>query len=163
MIGQLALPVVLYNIPGLLGKTLAPSIVAAFAGCAKVIGIKDSSGDMNYFGEILKLRGERFRVIMGNESYMRDAFRLGADGIVPSIANVIPQPCVACYAAARRGDWDAADAAQRTVIAKLKSLLDGGNWLDMIGRIKAELREQGVCEGHLSRIFTGGNSHRPRT
>jgi 4-hydroxy-tetrahydrodipicolinate synthase len=161
VIGQVELPVVLYNIPGLLGKSLVPPIVEALADDDRIVGIKDSSGDLNYFSEILKFRDDRFRVIMGNESYMLDALKLGADGVVPSIANVIPETCVAGYEAARRGDWPAVEAAQQTIRRKLEQLLQGGTWLDMLRRIKLELEAAGVCQGHLSPIFTGGNGHQP--
>ncbi|HHV45237.1 MAG TPA: dihydrodipicolinate synthase family protein [Firmicutes bacterium] len=85
------LPVVLYNIPGNVGQILAPEVVERLAD--KVAGLKDSGGDPDLMKRYLKALGGQGRTasfLAGSEEVLTEAVSLGADGVVPSMANVFP-------------------------------------------------------------------------
>ncbi len=86
-----SLPVVLYNNPEIhRGEMLPLSIVSKYAVHPRIIGIKDSSGDWEYFLKLLELRSESFSILQGKESSILPSLLAGANGIVAGTANVNP-------------------------------------------------------------------------
>lgn len=71
-----------------------------------MLGIKDSAGDFAAFQELLALRQGRldFRVLQGHEQLMAASLLLGADGLVPGLANVAEGLFVALRRAAAAGE-----------------------------------------------------------
>lgn len=108
------LPVLLYNIPQCTNSMLALETVAVLAHEPRVMGIKDSSGDMVYFQQLLAIKKRRsdFRVLQGNELVMAASLLLGGDGLIPGYSNIAPSLYVAMRRAAASGDFAACRAAQ---------------------------------------------------
>jgi 4-hydroxy-tetrahydrodipicolinate synthase len=85
------LPLVLYNIPGNVGTCLEPSTVASLAERPDVLGIKDSSGDLAYTLDILRATPDEFLVLQGWDTLLLPGLRMGLDGGVNALANVVPE------------------------------------------------------------------------
>jgi len=73
-------PVILYNIPKYMHFALPPQLVAELAAHENIVGIKDSSGDLELLAGYLKAQSERFAVLVGNGSAFKRALELGARG-----------------------------------------------------------------------------------
>jgi 4-hydroxy-tetrahydrodipicolinate synthase len=101
-----ALPVLLYNIPQCTHTPLAREAVEALASEPRVLGIKDSWGELPYFQSLLtlKLRRPSFRVLQGHEHAAMASLLLGADGLVPGLGNIAPRLCVDLVNAAHAGE-----------------------------------------------------------
>lgn len=111
-----SVPVILYNIPQCTHNPLTAAVVAELAANPRVVGIKDSSGDMALFTSHLALRERHgFRVLQGAEQAMGESLRLGADGLVPGLGNVAPDVFVRLVRAVRDGDQAAARSAEQTI------------------------------------------------
>lgn len=154
-IEALPLPVVVYNFPALAGKAIPPALMARLAAHPRVIGMKDSSGDFDYFGRVVdECRGPAFRVLIGTDTRLVEGLARGADGGVPGLANLAPEPFVRCYESFRAGDLETAQAAQREIVQIMEPYKNGGkSWLDMIRWMKQELHREGVCEPGVAGIF----------
>jgi 2-dehydro-3-deoxy-D-pentonate aldolase len=108
-----SLPVILYNNPGTCGGVkIDVDTVARLAQLPNVLGIKDSSGDLQNTNEYLRVVPERFAVLQGRDTLIFASLVCGAKGAVPASANVAPALCVAIYEAFWRGDQEASRAAQ---------------------------------------------------
>jgi 4-hydroxy-tetrahydrodipicolinate synthase len=101
-----SLPVLLYNIPQCTHAPLAPETVAALAAEPRILGVKDSWGDLPYFQSLLTLkqRYPKFRVLQGHEHAAMPSLLLGADGLVPGLGNVAPRVLVDLARAGHAGD-----------------------------------------------------------
>jgi 4-hydroxy-tetrahydrodipicolinate synthase len=109
-----ALPLLLYNNPSMTGSvSLQPDTVARLAELPNVVGIKDSSGDLQNTNEYIRLTPERFTVLQGRDTLIFVSLMCGARGAVPASANVAPALCVQIYEAFVRGDYRAAKDAQQ--------------------------------------------------
>ncbi len=109
-------PLILYNIPQCTHNPLTPAVVAELAANPRVVGIKDSSGDMALFKSHLALRERHdFRVLQGAEEAMGESLRLGADGLVPGTGNVAPEVFVRLVRAVREGDQATATSAEQMI------------------------------------------------
>ncbi|CAN5480658.1 4-hydroxy-tetrahydrodipicolinate synthase [soil metagenome] len=108
-----SLPVVLYNNPATCGGlSIEPDTVAKLSETANIIGIKDSSGDLQNTIEILRRVPSTFGVLMGRDTLIYNALCMGAAGAIPASCNIAPQLCVGIYEAFHKGDHAAAKASQ---------------------------------------------------
>ena len=123
-------PALLYNIPQCTHQVLAPATVEALARDSRVLGIKDSAGDFVAFQGFLAVKATRadFRVLQGHEHLAAASLRLGGDGLVPGLANVVPALFVELRLAASRGDAASCTRIQ-TAILDLCAIHEIGHWL----------------------------------
>lgn len=106
------LPVVLYNIPKYMHFKLTPTLVAELSQHPNIIGIKDSSGDLELLGGYLASRGEHFTVLTGNGGQIHPAMKAGAKGGIVAVSIFGAELAVAIHDATVRGDDAAAEALQ---------------------------------------------------
>jgi 4-hydroxy-tetrahydrodipicolinate synthase len=108
------LPVVLYNNPATCGGlAIEPDTVAKLAEVPNIIGIKDSSGDLQNTIEIIRnTPKEKFAVLNGRDTLILAALQFGAHGAIPASCNIAPDLCVGIYETFVGGDIEAAKALQ---------------------------------------------------
>ncbi|CQR52080.1 MULTISPECIES: dihydrodipicolinate synthase family protein [Haloferax] len=138
-----ALPLYLYNIPACVGRSLDADAVVELSGRDAVLGLKDSSGDLNYFSELLRRTPEGFQLFEGFDSHLVPGLVLGATGGVNALSNVVPEAFVAAATAADRGDVAEARRIHERHIAPLfQQCVEHG----FAPATKAALRARGVLE-----------------
>ncbi|WP_333772663.1 dihydrodipicolinate synthase family protein [Streptomyces sp. IBSBF 3136] len=144
-------PVIAYDIPSAVHTKLPAEVVLGLAADGVLAGLKDSSGDLAAFREIVT--GARahpgFSVLTGSELLVDSALALGADGAVPGLANVDPHGYVRLYRLCRSGDWEAARAEQERLCALFGIVGVGdparmGGSSSALGAFKAALHLRGV-------------------
>jgi 4-hydroxy-tetrahydrodipicolinate synthase len=144
-------PVIAYDIPSAVHTKLPADVVLGLAADRVLAGLKDSSGDLAAFRDIVT--GARshpgFSVLTGSELIVDSALALGADGAVPGLANVDPHGYVRLYRQCRAADWEGARAEQDRLCA-LFGLVHAGDPTRMgrsssaLGAFKAALHLRGV-------------------
>src|SRR5439155_9175423 len=83
------LPVVLYNNPSTCGGLkIDPETVARLAEVPNILGVKDSSGDLQNTCEYLRVVPDRFSVLTGRDTLIFSALQMGARGSVQATANI---------------------------------------------------------------------------
>src|SRR5262249_49509005 len=107
------LPVILYNNPSTCGGLkIDPETVTRLAEIPNILGVKDSSGDLQNTQEYIKVVPPRFTLMMGRDTLIFPALVMGARGCVPATGNIAPKLLVEIYESFRRGDLEASKAAQ---------------------------------------------------
>jgi len=108
------LPVLLYNNPSTCGGLkIDVETVARLAEIPNVLGVKDSSGDLQNTAEYIRVAPERFAVMMGRDTLIFPALMMGASGAVPATGNIAPKLLVEIYEKYRKGDPEGSKDAQR--------------------------------------------------
>ena len=132
-------PVLLYNLPGTTGFTLTPPMVAALAEHPNIVGLKETSPELERLGTFTTFDAGRFHVLSGWAPVLYPAISAGAAGGILAIANVLPDECVELYDAAvgRRHEDALARQRELTPIAQLVSSIHSvaglKHALDLIG------------------------------
>ena len=109
-------PMLIYNIPARTNINVSADVVRILADNEYIIGIKDSSGNMdNLEGYIEASEGKDFDVLCGSDSKILTALRLGAKGAVASTSNLIPKVIVGIYENYIRGDLEKAKECQEAL------------------------------------------------
>jgi 4-hydroxy-2-oxoglutarate aldolase len=110
------LPVLLYSVPQFTGLALEAPLVAQLAQHRNIFGIKDSSGNVERVGEILRLVPADFSVLVGSATTLYPSLCLGARGGVLAVACALPELCVALFQVACQGDHMRARALQQALM-----------------------------------------------
>jgi 4-hydroxy-tetrahydrodipicolinate synthase len=85
------IPIVVYNVPGRTGVSIAPETVARLAKFSNIIGIKEASGSLEQASRIISLCD--ITVISGEDSLTLPLLSVGAKGAISVVANVAPRQC----------------------------------------------------------------------
>ena len=75
LVPELPLPLMLYNMPSLTKVWFEIDTLRALSDLDKIVGVKDSSGDLDYFGELLSLKQQRpdWTFFIGPEHLLAEA------------------------------------------------------------------------------------------
>jgi 4-hydroxy-tetrahydrodipicolinate synthase len=157
----LGVPVWVYNIPQMHKTPVAPVTVADLADEGVVAGIKDSSGAGELLAELHALRaGRGFQLVstLGTMLRATTGAALGAQGIIPGLANALPAIMSGAWEAGRAGDIEAARAFDDQIVAGLKLQTLGQSGSSVPGSVysglKAALLHMGVIEtDHVTAPF----------
>jgi 4-hydroxy-2-oxoglutarate aldolase len=110
------LPVLLYNIPQVTGYALPVDTIAALSYHPNIIGMKDSSGDLEKQAEAIGAVKPGFQVLTGSSASIADALRNGAAGAILALANPLPYACVTIWEAHRTREQEAARDWQARIL-----------------------------------------------
>lgn len=115
-LGPKARDVILYTIPSVTQIPLSVELITRLAADYPqiVVGVKDSTGDWEYSQKLIAARGRLF-VLIGNETKLSEACRMGAEGCISGLANLLPDVLVD-YANGRVDDTSAMAALVTAVL-----------------------------------------------
>ena len=97
-------PVILYNLPSLVGYDIPIEVVVEVSKIPTVIGIKDSSANILYYQNLINQTPKEFNVIQGYGSLFFPSLLLGGRASINGDSNVAPKIVVDMYRSYRRGD-----------------------------------------------------------
>ena len=105
---SVALPQILYNVPGRTGVNLLPATVARLADISNIVGIKEASGSLQQVSEILSLCGDKIEVLSGDDFITFPIMACGGSGVISVTANIMPKEVAAMVDAYNAGDLEEA-------------------------------------------------------
>jgi 4-hydroxy-tetrahydrodipicolinate synthase len=139
-----AVPVVLYNVPGRTSSNLAADTTLRLAEHGNIAGVKEASGNFPQVMDILRGAPEGFHVLSGEDSLALPIIALGGHGVVSVVANEVPALMSELVRTALSGDFTGA----RKVHYQLLSLMDT-NFIETNPiPVKAALAMMGLIEEH---------------
>lgn len=156
LVPDLPLPLYLYNMPALTKVSLELETVRRALDQPRIIGLKDSSGDLNYFKSVAQVIRQRpdWSLFMGPEEKLFDSLQLGAHGGVNGGANLFPELYVKLFEAHRAGDFERAQQLQKQVQHVSDSFYHVGKYSSsVIKGIKCVLSCLGICDDFMAEPF----------
>lgn len=155
LLGELPLPLVLYNLPQMTKVVFEPETVRRLLQLDRIIGIKDSSGDLAYFEQVVAVARARpdWTLLIGPDDLLVEAVRRGAHGGVSGTSNVWPELIVKLFTAAERGN--AAQLAElEPQLAKLNQIYQVGQHASAVVKgMKCALSVLGICDDFMAEPF----------
>jgi len=136
-------PLILYSMPALTGIKIEPETAARLSEHENIIGIKDSSADVEGLRKTIKLVRKDFAVLTGNGTVLQEALRAGACGGILAVGCVAPALCIAIFRAVKSGETERATGLQ----SRLTPLAQAVTTRFGIGGLKAALEMRGYVGG----------------
>lgn len=148
------LPILLYNIPVLTKVAFEVETVRRLADVDKVIGIKDSSGELQYLRDVAATARPDWSLLVGSARLFAPAIAAGLHGCVPGPANIAPRLFADLYAALTANDAPRAASLQERVdrLSQI-SRITGPKTPDGIRGIKTALSLMGIGNGQMTDPF----------
>lgn len=143
------IPIILYNVPGRTGVSLAPDTVARLSKIPNIVAIKEASGSLDQVDQIFELCD--ITVISGDDSLTLPMISVGARGVISVTANVVPDRVRNLVHEALKGNLTDARRIHRELYPLSKTLFIETNpipvktALAMMGKIQPEFRLP-LCE-----------------
>lgn len=149
LLPRLPLPVMLYNMPWLTGHSFDDATLRHALSFPGLIGFKDSSGDLGYFTNLVRIAAARpeLTVLIGNDFLLLEALQSGGHGAVAGGANLYPALFRELMDAFKRGELQAAAEAQARIARLGKAIFSlTGQPASVFATIKGGLAVLGLCE-----------------
>ena len=119
--GEVAIPVIVYNVPGRTGVNVDVATVVRLAEVPNIAGVKEASGNVTQMCEICRAVPPDFIVLSGDDALTLPLMAIGGRGIISVAGNEIPAEMVQMVEAAERNDFAAARAVQDRKSTRLNS------------------------------------------
>jgi 4-hydroxy-tetrahydrodipicolinate synthase len=143
------IPIVIYSVPKFTGITLEPALIHKLAiENEKVVGVKDSSGNLGAMTETIRLAGTRISVLAGVADIILPTLLAGGKGAVVAVANVFPTLCSHLCKAFKKGKYEDAAKLQNQISYANEVLVKRYNQLSAI---KEAMKSKGLPGGYPRR------------
>lgn len=113
---QSKVPVLPYNIPQLTGVFMDSKLIIELSNHPNIVGLKDSSGDLAFLGEVTPHLEPDFSYFLGAGSVLLQGLFMGACGGILRLAAAAPTQCVELYRLFLEGKFDEARDMQLKLI-----------------------------------------------
>ncbi len=100
------LPIILYNIPGRTSVTIEAETTARLAEIPNIVGTKESTLSMNMAMDVMRLCGDDFDLLSGDDPVTLPLMSLGGRGVISVASNVAPAAVSDMVNALLVGDWE---------------------------------------------------------
>jgi len=152
IVPKLSLPFLMYDMPGCTKIHMSVGTISR-AKELGAIGVKDSSGDINYLYSLIKEFKDSpdFSVIAGTELFLPETILHGGHGAVAGGANLFPKLFVDLYNASLEKDFDQI-AILRDKMILINDLIYnvGKSSSKYIKGIKCGLAAMGICNEYVA-------------
>jgi dihydrodipicolinate synthase/N-acetylneuraminate lyase len=156
LVPELPLPLLLYNMPAMTKTQFDPETVKGAMQLEQVVGIKDSSGDLDYFEGLLQLARQRadWTVLVGPEELLAQTLVRGGHGGVNGGANFYPRLYVDLYDAVCRGESQRAAQLHQRVLRAAEIYHIGKHASAGIKGMKCALSLLNICDDFMAEPFS---------
>ena len=89
---SIKIPVILYNIPGRTGCTMAPeTIIKLCTDVENIVGVKEASGNISAIAKLMAKANGKVDLYSGNDDQIVPILSLGGKGVISVLSNVAPK------------------------------------------------------------------------
>lgn len=141
-------PLMLYNILATTHMSIPVDIVRELSAHPNIVGLKDSERDLDRMAQCIAIAREQqgFAYFCGWAAQSAHALATGADGIVPSTGNYVPQLFRQLYEAAICGDTAEANRLQTLTDGIARIYQEGRTLGQSLAALKVMMQTKGLCE-----------------
>ncbi|MDI6703709.1 MAG: 4-hydroxy-tetrahydrodipicolinate synthase [bacterium] len=143
---EVDIPIILYNIPSRTGINMSPETIKKISEIENVVGVKEASGDLKQVSEIIRLCGEDFTVLSGDDFIILPLMAVGGKGVISATANVAPRDMTNMIKEFNKGNISEARRLHYKLLPLCKAMFIETNpgpvkaALSMMGKISEEIR-----------------------
>jgi 4-hydroxy-2-oxoglutarate aldolase len=114
------IPILVYSVPVFTHVTVEAPLVARVSKHPNIIGMKDSSGNVQGVAAIIAVAPKAFQTLVGSAATLYESLEKGAVGAILAVACAFPELCIEIYQASRAGEPAKAHSLAQKLIAPAK-------------------------------------------
>ena len=124
---EIALPVVVYNIPSRSVINIEPETVIALSKIPNIQIVKEASGSLDQMTKILSETENDFRVYSGDDSLTLPLLAIGGSGVISVASHIVGNDMKDMIQAFHDGDHAEASKIHQSILPVIKGLFDHPN------------------------------------
>ena len=140
-----ALPQVLYNVPGRTGMNMEARTTIRLAEFANIAAVKEASGNVTQASEIIAKAGDKIDVLSGDDFLTLPLMACGARGVISVTANIMPAEVKAMVTAVNEGRLEDARRMHLKMLDIHNAMFIESNPVP----VKTALSLMGKCRGEV--------------
>ena len=143
---SVAIPIVLYSIPGRCGIEIPVSVVVRLAAdCPNIVAIKEAGGSVERVNQLRAALPESFQILSGDDSLTLPFMASGAVGVISVASNIIPAEVQGLVESFLKGDMTKAQELHARYYPLFRDLFIEPNPVP----IKTALAAKAICGGNV--------------
>jgi 4-hydroxy-tetrahydrodipicolinate synthase len=144
-------PLIMYNIPATAHHSIPLDVAGKLARHPNIVGLKDSERDLARLEKACSLfkDNDEFSFLIGWAAQSAHGLSLGADGIVPSTGNFVPDMFRSLYDSVLKGDLETAQHYQNKTDEIAKIYQKGKTLSESLPALKIMMNSLGLCESYV--------------
>ncbi len=144
-------PLIVYNITATTHMSIPLSVIDTLSEHPRIVGFKDSERDENRLKESISKYKERedFSYLIGWAAQSFNGLKAGADGLVPSSANIAPLMYKELYDAVLNEDYARAEKLQEATDNISKVYQKDRTLGESLAGLKIMMHQAGLCETYM--------------
>jgi 4-hydroxy-tetrahydrodipicolinate synthase len=131
------LPLIIYNVPGRTSCNVMPETIEALAEDARIVGVKEASGDISQVAELARRVGDRLAIYSGNDDQVLPLLALGGAGVISVLANIAPADVSRMVHQFHSGNTEEARKLQLDYLPLIQALFKESNPIPVKAAVKA--------------------------
>lgn len=141
-----AIPQILYNVPGRTGVDMLPETILRLAAVSNIVAVKEATGKLDRARLLVERAPEGFGIISGDDATAVELILLGGHGDISVTANVVPRAIAQMCELALAGKADEARAINDKLLPLHDAMFVESNpipvkWaVEQLGLIQAGIR-----------------------
>jgi 4-hydroxy-tetrahydrodipicolinate synthase len=144
-VAEVGLPVVVYNVPGRTGVSLAAETIPALCQIPNVVALKEATGDLKLDGYIVRANASRIAILSGDDFTYLPLLAIGGHGCISVVSNVAPREMAELYNRFKASDLGAAQALHLKLLPLAQALFTESSPIP----VKAAAAMLGLCTGEV--------------
>jgi 4-hydroxy-2-oxoglutarate aldolase len=117
------IPILVYSVPVFTGYTVEAPLLSHLASHPNIIGIKDSSGNVQRIRDMVSSTPKSFGTLTGSAQTLQESLQAGAVGAILAVSCVFPDACVEFYEAICKGDTERAAQLKKQSVGPASTLV----------------------------------------
>jgi len=140
------LPMIVYNIASRTGVNIEPETMERISKVKNIVGVKESSGNLEQMARIRYLCGDKFDLISGDDALTLPLMAIGGTGVISVVNNIVPKDVSDMVAKFKKGDIEGARKLHYKLLPLVKAVFLETNpipvktALSLMGMIEPDLR-----------------------
>ena len=140
------IPIIPYNIQSRTAVNIEPETFQKLAQIKNIVGVKESSGNLEQISRIKLLCGPGFEIISGDDALTLPIMAVGGVGVISVVANIVPRDVADLVAAFRKGDIKRAQELHYKLLPLVRAMFIETNpipvktAMELVGMLEPELR-----------------------
>ena len=116
------IPLIIYNIPSRTAVNIEPETFAQLSLIKTIVGIKESSGNLEQMSRIRQATGGRLALLSGDDALTLPVLAIGGTGVISVAANLVPGDVAAMVEAFLSGRHEDAVRRHELLLPLVKAL-----------------------------------------
>ena len=109
-------PILIYNVPKFTHVNVSVNVVKTLSGYPNIIGMKDSTGNIEQLSAFKKVVDSKFNLIVGTASALYPALKLGVRCGILALSNCLPNQCAQIQTAFESGNMKDAEEIHKRIV-----------------------------------------------